>query len=108
VNKTGTRQFKIRGMDCAEEVAILKREVGPLVGGESRLSFDILKARMTVEAPEVADGAILQAVERTELPIVLATGGLPDYEKGPFAAVLEKPFSADELLRSVRTALDRG
>jgi len=43
-----------------------------------------------------------------ELPIVLATGGLPDYEKGPFAAVLEKPFSADELLRSVRTALDRG
>jgi len=38
----------------------------------------------------------------------LATGGLPDYEKGPFAAVLEKPFSADELLRSVRTALDRG
>jgi len=43
---------------------------------------------------------------RPELPIVLATGGLPDYEKGPFAAVLEKPFSADELLRSVRTALD--
>lgn len=22
-------QFKIRGMDCAEEIAILKREIGP-------------------------------------------------------------------------------
>ena len=65
MNRTNTRQFKIRGMDCAEEVAILKHEVGPLVGGESRLSFDILKARMTVEAPEVSDGVILQAVERT-------------------------------------------
>ncbi|HEX2644668.1 MAG TPA: heavy metal translocating P-type ATPase, partial [Thermoanaerobaculia bacterium] len=61
------RQFKIRGMDCAEEVAILKREIGPLVGGEDRLSFDILKARMTLAAPagEVPDGMILQAVERT-------------------------------------------
>lgn len=65
MNKTHTRHFKIRGMDCAEEVAILKREVGPLVGGEERLSFDILKARMTIEAPEVTDGEIVSAVERT-------------------------------------------
>jgi Cd2+/Zn2+-exporting ATPase len=62
-----TRQFKIRGMDCAEEVAILKRELGPLVGGEDRLSFDILKAKMTVSAPpeEVAEREIVKAVERT-------------------------------------------
>ncbi|MEO6196308.1 MAG: heavy metal translocating P-type ATPase [Thermoanaerobaculia bacterium] len=59
------RHFKIRGMDCAEEVAVLKREVGPLVGGEDRLSFDILKAKMTVAAPQVAEGDILKAVERT-------------------------------------------
>jgi PAS domain S-box-containing protein len=44
---------------------------------------------------------------RPGLPIVLATGGLPDYERGPFAAVLEKPFSVEELLQSVRVALDR-
>ena len=44
-------QFKIRGMDCAEEVAILKREIGPRVGGEQHLSFDLLKAKMTVLAP---------------------------------------------------------
>jgi Cd2+/Zn2+-exporting ATPase len=59
------RHYKIRGMDCAEEVAVLKREVGPLVGGEDRLSFDILKAKMTVAAPQGAEGEILKAVERT-------------------------------------------
>ncbi len=59
------RHYKIRGMDCAEEVAVLKREVGPLVGGEDRLSFDILKAKMTVAAPQVAEGEILKAVART-------------------------------------------
>lgn len=31
--------FRIRGMDCADEVAVLKRAVGPIVGGEDRLSF---------------------------------------------------------------------
>lgn len=44
----GTLQFKIHGMDCAEEVAVLKQAVGPLVGGEERLAFDILNGRMTV------------------------------------------------------------
>ena len=53
------RRFKIRGLDCAEEVAILKREIGPLVGGEERLSFDILKATMTI------DGASAPERERT-------------------------------------------
>jgi Cd2+/Zn2+-exporting ATPase len=58
------QHYKIRGMDCAEEVAVLKREVGPEVGGEDRLSFDILKARMSVAA-EVPERVILKAVERT-------------------------------------------
>ncbi len=40
--------FKVQGLDCAEEVAILKREVGPLVGGEDRLAFDVLNGRMMV------------------------------------------------------------
>jgi len=29
-------QFRIHGMDCAEEIAVLKREVAPRVGGEDR------------------------------------------------------------------------
>jgi Zn2+/Cd2+-exporting ATPase len=65
MTRDATRHYKIRGMDCAEEVAVLKRELGPLVGGEDRLSFAILKARMTVAAPEVSEREILKAVERT-------------------------------------------
>lgn len=48
--------LKIHGMDCAEEVAVLKREVGPVVGGEERLAFDILRGRMTVQVPP--DGSV--------------------------------------------------
>ncbi len=61
--------FQIAGMDCAEEVTVLKREVGPLVGGEQRLAFDILNGRMTVvELPEdVSPKAIIEAVERAGL-----------------------------------------
>ena len=40
--------FRITGLDCAEEVAVLKREVGPVVGGEERLAFDVLNGRMIV------------------------------------------------------------
>ena len=42
--------FRIRGLDCAEEVAVLKRELGTIVGGEENLSFDVLNAKMTVAA----------------------------------------------------------
>ncbi len=60
-------QFKIRGMDCAEEIATLKREVGPLVGGEDRLGFDLLKARMTVLSPPqgLSEQEVVQAIART-------------------------------------------
>lgn len=65
---TPTRlEFKIQGLDCAEEVAVLKREVGPVVGGEDRLAFDILNARMIVTAgPDgVAPENVVAAVART-------------------------------------------
>jgi hypothetical protein len=35
-------EFRIHGMDCADEVAILRREIVPLVGSPDRLGFDIL------------------------------------------------------------------
>lgn len=40
--------FKIHGMDCGDEVAALKREVGPVVGGEDKLAFDLVNGRMFV------------------------------------------------------------
>ena len=43
--------FKVEGLDCKNEVAMLKREIGPLVGGEDRLAFDTAKGLMTV-APQ--------------------------------------------------------
>jgi len=58
--------FKVHGMDCAEEVAVLKREVGPVVGGEERLAFDILNAKMIVsEGASASSEVILKAVAGT-------------------------------------------
>ncbi len=58
--------FKVHGMDCAEEVAVLKREVGPVVGGEEYLAFDILNAKMTVsEGASASSEVILKAVADT-------------------------------------------
>ena len=59
--------FKIHGMDCAEEVAVLKHELGPVVGGEEYLAFDILNGKMMVSpgATPLPLETILQAVART-------------------------------------------
>lgn len=59
--------FRIHGMDCAEEVALLKRQLGPLVGGEDRLAFDILNGKLTVDSEDsaVTSTAVIQAVART-------------------------------------------
>ena len=63
---TPERVFKIQGMDCAEEIALLKAEVGPLVGGEEHLAFDLMRGRMIVtEGASTSSGAILQAVAQT-------------------------------------------
>ena len=54
-------------MDCAEEVAVLKSDLGPLVGGEQHLTFDVLNGRMGVTVPEdeVTTTDIIQAVSQT-------------------------------------------
>jgi Cd2+/Zn2+-exporting ATPase len=74
--------FKIHGMDCTEEVTVLKREVGPLVGGEDRLAFDILNGRMTIqELPQdVSPQAVVKAVERAGLGAEVVTAESPQVE----------------------------
>jgi Zn2+/Cd2+-exporting ATPase len=59
--------FKIQGMDCPEEVAVLRRAVGPVVGGADRMSCDLLNGTMTVSLPEgvAHPGPIVQAVRKT-------------------------------------------
>jgi Cd2+/Zn2+-exporting ATPase len=63
---TRRKTFKIYGMDCAEEVATLKNEIGPMVGGEQFLAFDLLNAKMIVsEEASASSEAILKAVALT-------------------------------------------
>ena len=63
------RAFRVTGLDCAEEIAALRRELGPIVGGEARLGFDLLRGRMTVDAAarRIPDAAILDGVRRAGL-----------------------------------------
>ncbi|MEO4044937.1 heavy metal translocating P-type ATPase [Hoeflea sp.] len=64
---TAGRSFQVNGLDCAEEVAILNRVVGPVVGGEQHLAFDVINGRMTVldSAGTVSDEKIIKAVAGT-------------------------------------------
>jgi Cd2+/Zn2+-exporting ATPase len=68
--------FKIHGMDCGDEVAVLKREVGPVVG-LGNLSFDLINGRMSVAGAADAEhhAAILKAVERTGMRVELWKDG---------------------------------
>ena len=76
----GGRTFRIEGMDCAQEVAALRREVGPLVGGADYLAFDLMTAEMTVSAPPSAasDEAISVAVRRAGLRAAPLIAPAPD------------------------------
>lgn len=63
-----TMQLRIHGMDCAEEVTLLKRELLPVVGSEEHLGFDVLNAKLVVQRPTgVTRDQILAAIERTGL-----------------------------------------
>ncbi len=59
--------FKVQGLDCAEEVSLLRRAVGPIVGGEDHLAFDVLNGRMMVleGAAGASAATIREAVART-------------------------------------------
>lgn len=64
-NTPKTLEFRIEGMDCAEEIATLKRELGPVVGGADKLAFDLLNAKMIVQSPGASADSIIEAVTRT-------------------------------------------
>jgi Cd2+/Zn2+-exporting ATPase len=58
--------FRIHGMDCAEEIAALKRELLPLVDSVEQLAFDILNGKLIVEGDKskVSPAAVIQSVKR--------------------------------------------
>jgi Cd2+/Zn2+-exporting ATPase len=55
--------YRIEGMDCAEEVAILKDALAPIVAVEG-LTFDVLNARMNLRVPAQPE-AVIAAVAAT-------------------------------------------
>jgi len=60
-------ELRIHGMDCADEVAILRRAIEPMVKAPERLSFDILRGKMNVDAgtPAVTEAELSAAVAKT-------------------------------------------
>ncbi len=61
--------FRIRGMCCAQEIGLLKERVGPLVGGELNLSFDLLASKMTVVVTD-------EAVSELDIQKAVASAGM--------------------------------
>lgn len=61
--KNRTRiDFRVHGMDCSEEVSLLRRELSK-VKGLYELHFEIIQARMTVEFdPELTSVSAIQAI----------------------------------------------
>jgi len=63
------RSFRVSGLDCAEEVAILNKVLGPTLGGTEHLSFDVINGRMVV-----ADGA--SSITSDKIIKLVATTGM--------------------------------
>ena len=65
--------FTVQGLDCAEEVSVLRRQIGPLVGGGEQLAFDVLNGRMMIleTASSVTTDAIRKAVGKTGMSAVV-------------------------------------
>ncbi len=68
-------QLRIHGMDCVEEVSLLKRELVPLLGSDERLGFDLLNGKLSVDLSQldVTSGEIFSAIQRTGLRAELWT-----------------------------------
>lgn len=62
-------ELRIRGMDCAEEVSVLKRELIPLLEDEHRLGFDLIGGKLSIDVSslDVKQADVLAAIERTGL-----------------------------------------
>ena len=59
-------EFRIQGLDCAEEVAILKRQLGPLVSDPESLRFDVLNGKLIVSDEEgLSADQIIRTVNAT-------------------------------------------
>ena len=71
--------FKVEGLDCKSEVAMLKREIGPLVGGDDWLAFDTAKGLMTIAPQQRASiDELLSGISKTGMSGSLIRDGSDD------------------------------
>jgi len=63
------REYKIAGLDCANEVSALKRVLDPLTKSEDALQFDLIQGKLTVMST-VEDEAIERAVRSTGMTAI--------------------------------------
>ena len=61
------RSFRVNGLDCAEEIAILTRVLAKDLGGEEHLAFDVINGRMTVldSAKPLSDDRVIKLIGST-------------------------------------------
>ena len=73
----------VEGLHCADEVAVLKEAVGPVVGGEDRLAFDLLRQKMSVLVPldEAGRRSVVAAIEAAGMSAVVMREGRPAREQ---------------------------
>lgn len=59
--------FKVVGMDCAEEVSILKQVLLPYVDNEDRLGFDLLNGKLTIEIddPKITEKYLINTIKKS-------------------------------------------
>ena len=64
---SGDIRLRVNGMDCAEEIGILKKELIPLVVDADRLQFDVLNRKLTVRqgSPSISQAEVISAVKKT-------------------------------------------
>ena len=74
------RSFRVHGLDCADEVAVLKRALGPLVGGEDHVSFDLLQGEMRLDDVTVSDDEVVRVVARTGMRAEVQGDPASDHE----------------------------
>ncbi|MCA9077745.1 MAG: cadmium-translocating P-type ATPase [Planctomycetaceae bacterium] len=84
--------FRIKGMDCAEEVAILKRELVPLVGTEERLRFDVLNGKLIVDAQSDGLNAVdvVAAIDRTGMQAEVWSDETDQHEDFGFSSTYKR------------------
>jgi|TARA_R110002126_G_scaffold286752_1_gene438896 Cd2+/Zn2+-exporting ATPase len=65
-------EFKVLGMDCIEEVSILKRALSNYVLDEKQLGFDLLNGKLTIEPDpqNINEKQLLKAIEKTGMKAI--------------------------------------